>query len=63
MIIKALEYKAEDVFDILNQCIDFMSQEQLGWYYLIDRYEDRNVILDKRKRHIEFYRIAILLWN
>jgi len=50
MIIRALEYKAEDVFGIFDQCVDFLSQEQLGLYYLIDRYEDRNVILEKRKK-------------
>ena len=41
MIIKAMEYEDKDVLNILDQCVEFMSQEQLGWYYLIDRYEDR----------------------
>ncbi|NLX62421.1 MAG: helix-turn-helix domain-containing protein [Tissierellia bacterium] len=50
MIIKAMEYEDKDVLNILDQCVEFMSQEQLGWYYLIDRYEDRDVILEKRKK-------------
>lgn len=50
MIIRAMEYNDKDVLDILDQCVDFMTQEQLGWYYLIGRYEDRDVILDKRKK-------------
>lgn len=48
MIIRVMEYKDKDVLNILDQCTDFMNQEQLGWYYLIHRYEDRKTTLEKR---------------
>lgn len=48
MIIKAMEYEDNEAINILDDCVDFMSQEQLGWYYLIDRYEDRDIALEKR---------------
>ena len=50
MIIKANEYKDKTVLSILDQCVDFMTQEQLGWYYLIPRYEDRDIELEKRTK-------------
>lgn len=48
MIIRAMEFEDRDVLNILDQCVDFMNQEQLGWYYLIHRYEDKNLSLKKR---------------
>lgn len=48
MIIRAMEYGDHEGIDILDQCVDFMNQEQLGWYYLIHRYEDRDLVLEKR---------------
>lgn len=48
MIIKALEYEEKETINILDHCVNFMNQEQLGWYYLIERYEDKDVILEKR---------------
>lgn len=47
MIIKAME-DDESVIPILDSCLEFMDGEILGWYYLITRYEDKNIILDKR---------------
>ncbi len=47
MIIRAVEYEDKDVLNILDQCVEFMNQEQLGWYYLIQRYEDIELILEK----------------
>lgn len=47
MIIRAMEFEDKDVLNVLDQCVDFMNQEQLGWYYLIHRYEDRDITLEK----------------
>ena len=48
MIIRAAEYEDKDVLNVLDQCVDFMNQEELGWYYLINRYEETDISLEKR---------------
>lgn len=48
MIIKAMEYEDREAINILDYCVDFMNQEQLAWYYLIERYEDKDITLEKR---------------
>ena len=67
MIIRAMEFEDRDVLNILDQCVDFMNQEQLGWYYLIHRYEDKNLSLKKRiKGHRilqNSYSTLELMWN
>lgn len=47
MIIKAME-DDESVFPILDCCIEFMDGELIGWYYLISRHEDIEIVLEKR---------------
>lgn len=47
MIIKALE-NDESVLSILDSCVEFMDGDLLGWYYLIPRHEDNDIILEKR---------------
>src|SRR5699024_5903675 len=31
----------------LDQCVDFMTQEHLAWYYMIYRHEDKEIRLEK----------------
>lgn len=47
MIISAMEYGDEDAMKILDQCVEFMDQESLAWYYLIPRYQDKDITLEK----------------
>lgn len=47
MIIRAMEYRDEEILKILDGCVEFMNQENLGWYYLIPRYEKQDIILEK----------------
>lgn len=48
MIIRAMEYPDEDILKVLDGCVGLMSQEQLAWYYLIQRYESKNITLEKK---------------
>lgn len=47
MIIKAMEDN-ESVLNILDCCVEFMDGELIGWYYLISRHEDIEIVLEKR---------------
>ncbi len=47
MIIRAVEHGDEELLKILDQCVEFMNQENLAWYYLIPRYEKENIRLEK----------------
>ena len=48
MIIRGMEYDDKDALNILDQCVDFMDQELLAWYYLIYRHENKDITLEKR---------------
>lgn len=47
LTIKAME-DDETALNILVSCVEFMDGELLGWYYLITRYEDSDITLEKR---------------
>ena len=48
--------------NILDSCVEFMNEKQLGRYYAIRRYEQDEVILDKRiKSHVLLQSSASLL--
>jgi len=48
MIIRGMEYGDEDILKVLDGCVEFMCQEHLAWYYLIERYESKDITLEKK---------------
>lgn len=47
MIIKAFE-DDKSILPIIDSCVEFMEGDLLGWYYLVHRYEEKDITLDKR---------------